>query len=45
MHGMLSLQFELIIAYFILGFDDSGKQYINLRYLGYSALSDTSFII
>ena len=42
MHGMLSLQFELIIAYFILGFDDSGKQYINLRY---NALSDTSFII
>ena len=43
MHGMLYLQFELIIAYFILGFDDSGKQYINLRYLG--SLSDTSFII
>ena len=43
MHGMLSLQFELIIAYFILGFDDSGKQYINLGYLG--SLSDTLFII
>ena len=43
MHGMLSLQFELLIPYFVLGFDDSGKQYINLRYLG--LLSDSSFII